>query len=116
MSSPTTHQHYGQRIQERRKDAGLSVERLRDELLLRIPRRYVPSTKTLHRLEAGEVDEAKVDAIVIYGMSKILNCRVSELSEMIAAEYDALDTLVASVSRCIATPPADQLRLNLAAA
>jgi hypothetical protein len=79
-----------------------SLADLRDGLLLSgIPRRYVPSVATLSRMETGDTDEATVDAIVIYGMSKVYECRVSELSQEVANELDTMRDLLEHAWPCI---------------
>lgn len=112
MGTATAPQHYGQRIRERREDVHLSVEKMRDLLLVTIPRRYVPSGKSLHRIEAGERPEEAVEGILIVGIAKVLGCRISDISEQVAAEYEEVSGLLASSSRWITTCPG-QLDLGL---
>lgn len=95
----TTHpsrEHYGVSIREARERAGLSLEKARDRLFRTIPDRYVPSSKTLHRIERGEVAEEKVDGLLIYGLAKVYGCRISDLSSLVAEEVNTLSDLLDS--------------------
>lgn len=101
-TDPTTEQ-YGAKVRAARERAGLSLSGARDRLRDSIPHRYVPSIKTLQRIEKGEIPEAKVDGIVIYGLAKLYGCRISELSALVAEEYDSVGDLLASSSPWITT-------------
>lgn len=91
-----------------REGKGLSIQQLRDDLLFTIPRRFVPSVPTLSRIETGKVKEEKVDTIVVYGLAKVLGCRISDLSTVAADEFDAMRDLVEQSSPCIAARNQDQ--------
>lgn len=85
----------------KRPDGKFSLTDLRDALIAEgIPKRYVPSVATLSRMET-KGDESSVDAIVIYGMSLVYGCRVSDLSMEVADELDAMRDLLAHASPCI---------------
>lgn len=94
------------------RPAHLSVEKARDQLLVTIPPRFVPGTKTLHRIEAGEVAEEKVNSILIIGLAKVYGCRISDLSPAVAAEHDALEDLLASSLPWTTTRDPDQTSLD----
>lgn len=98
----STGQHYGQRCREAREAAGFSLAEARDRLRDSIPHRYVPSVKTLARIETGFMAEDKVDGIIIVGLAGIYGCKVSDLSTVVANELDSLRDLVVRSSRCIA--------------
>ena len=101
MGCMTTKPTYGQRIRAIREAHGMSLATLHDELLLAIPRRYVPSTKQLQRIETDEITEQKVDGIVVYGIARVLDCKVRDISEVVADELDRLSDLLERQSRCI---------------
>lgn len=101
----------GHRIRAARKNTGLSVEKLRDRVLTLVPARYVPGVKTFYRLEDGEVDEAKVDGILIIGIANALGVRISEISSAVADEHEKVGDLLASSSRWITTRCEGQLVL-----
>lgn len=115
MAVPTTDetQHYGDLCRAARNRAGLSLEKARDRLRDTIPARYVPSIKTLHRIELGEVPEEKVDGLLICGLARVYGCKISDLSPMVAQEYERLGDLLASSSPWIPILPG-QLALDLA--
>jgi transcriptional regulator with XRE-family HTH domain len=94
--------NYGQRCREAREKAGYSLAEARDLLRDTIPHRYVPSVKTLARIETGETPEHKVDGIVIYGLAKVYGCKVSELSKVVADELERVSDLLMRSTRCIA--------------
>lgn len=93
---------YGRRCRDAREKAGLSLTDARDLLRDTIPHRYVPSVKTLARIETDEVAEDKVTGIVIYGLARVYGCRVSELSTAVADELESVSDLLLRSSRCIA--------------
>lgn len=96
---------YGERCREKREARGLSLSGARDALLFTIPRRYVPSIKTLHRMEQGEIAEEKADGIVLYGLAKVYGCNVRDLSELAADELEGVRDLLATKFGWIATDP-----------
>lgn len=100
----TDPRHYGQRCREARENAGLSLATTRDLLRDSIPHRYVPSVKSLQRIEKGEVPEEKVDGMLIFGLARIFRCRISHLSPLVAEEFEGVSDLVASSSPWITTP------------
>lgn len=114
MAATTTPDTLGERVKRARKDAHISVEILRDRVLLAVPRRHVPGVKTFYRIEADEVDEEKVDGILIVGMANVLGCRISELSPAVADEHERVGDLLASSSRWITTPLEGQMSLLVA--
>lgn len=95
---------FGDRVKQCRKDAGLSVEKLRDRVMTLVPSRYVPGVKTFYRIESGEVDEASVDGILVVGIANALGVRISALSQTVADENERLGDLLASSSPWITTP------------
>lgn len=82
----------------------LSVEKLRDRVMLLVPARYVPGVKTFYRIESGEVDETAVDGILVVAIASVLDVRISALSPAVADEHERLGELLASSLRWIATP------------
>lgn len=114
MSTPTT---AGARLLAARENSGLSLTEARDYLVRTVPARYLPSVSKLSRMENDLIPERKWDGIVIYALSKAYGCRIGDISEMVAAEYESLNTLVVSASPWITTPTSpDQMKLDLAAA
>lgn len=95
---------FGGRVRQCRKNAGISVEKLRDRVLTLVPSRYVPGVKTFYRIEAGEVDEAHVDGILVVGIANALGVRISALSQEVADENERLGDLLTSSLRWITTP------------
>lgn len=108
----------GTSLRTLRDSKGLSLQELRDELLFTIPRRFVPSVATLSRIETGKIRDKKVDTIIVYGLAKVLACKVSDLSTDAGEEFDAIADLVEQSSRCIAARDESegQGRLDFAAA
>lgn len=106
---------FGAMVRERREAAGLSISEMRDALRDRVPDRYVPSISTLSRWETGQVNDKRVDGIVIVGLARVFGCRVSELSPEVASELDRTSDLLASCSPWNPIP-AEQLDLFAAAA
>lgn len=90
---------YGWRCRDAREKAGLSLTDVRDLLRDTIPHRYVPSVKTLARIETDEVPETKVQGIVIYGLAQIYECRVSALSTVVADELESISDLLIRTTR-----------------
>lgn len=105
--TPTTP---GERLRDHRLAAGLTIDEAWAELRSALPRRYVPSPSKLQRMET-EVPEEKWEGIVIYGLAAIYHCRISDLSPMVADEYERLGDLLASSSRWITTQCEGQLAL-----
>lgn len=97
----TTTTHYGQRCRKARESAGLSLVEARDRLRDSIPRRYVPSVKTLSRIENGETPEDKVDGIVIVALARMYEKPISELSRVVADELEIVRDLVIHTTCCI---------------
>jgi transcriptional regulator with XRE-family HTH domain len=106
---------FGGRVRQARKDAGLSVEKLRDRVMTQVPARYVPGVKTFYRLETGEVDEASVDGILVVAIASVLGVRTSALSRAVADEQERLGDLLASCKRWNTMLPGQQA-LSLVAA
>lgn len=95
----------GARVRQARKDARLSVEKLRDRVMTLVPARYVPGVKTFYRIEADEVDEASVDGILIVGIANACGVRISALSQEVADENERLGDLLTSSLRWITAIP-----------
>lgn len=95
---------FGDRVRQSRKDAGLSVEKLRDRVLTLVPPRYVKGVKFFYRIETGEVDEASVDGILVVGIANACGVRISALSQAVADENEKVGDLLASTSPWITTP------------
>lgn len=96
--------HYGAKMRAKREALGLSLSEARDRLLFAIPRRYVPSIKKLQRIETGEVDETKVDGLIVYGLAMVYGCRVSDLSTVVADELKSVSDLLERQTRCVHVP------------
>lgn len=110
-TAPTT---LGERVKAARKDAGLSVEKLRDRVRTLVPDRYVPGIKTFYRIEADEVSEEKVEGILIVGIARACGVRISAISQEVADETERVSDLVSSSLPWIPICPG-QLELALVA-
>lgn len=95
----------GSRVRQARKDAGLSVEKLRDRVLTLIPARYVPGVKTFYRIETGAVAEENVDGILVVGIANACGVGISAISKEVAEEQDRVSDLLKSSLPCITTCP-----------
>jgi hypothetical protein len=100
----------GDKLRDRRLAADLTIDEAWADLRAMLPRRYVPSSSKLQRMET-EIPEDKWDGIVIVALSHIYKCRISDLSTQVASEYDEVGDLLASSSPWIATPIPGQLPL-----
>lgn len=98
--APTTP---GDRLRDRRLAAGLTIDEAWADLRAALPRRYLPSPSKLQRMET-ETPEEKWEGIVIYGLAHVYRCKISDLSPMVADEYERLGDLLASSLRWIPTP------------
>jgi len=106
----------GRRLRDRRNAAALTIDEAWADLRLVLPRRYLPSPAKLQRMETGAIPESKWDGIVIYGLAHVYACRISDLSPMVAEEYEKVGDLLASSLPWITTPQCDgQLDLLSAA-
>lgn len=103
MTTPTTANPHGQRLRDFRIAAGLTLDEAWADLRHLLPKRSAPSKSTLQRMEAGAA-EAKWDGIVVMGLAKLYRCRISDLSPMVAAEFDEVSELLSSSSPWITTP------------
>jgi hypothetical protein len=100
----------GDKLRDQRLAAGLTIDEAWADLRAVLPRRYVPSSSKLQRMET-EIPEAKWDGIVIVALSHIYKCRISDLSTQVADEYAEVGDLLASSQPCIPTPFPGQLDL-----
>lgn len=113
MGEHTT-ESFGARVRQSRKDAGLSVEKLRDRVKTLVPARYVPGTKTFYRIETGDVAEASVDGILVVGIANACGVRISALSQAVADENEGLGDLLTSSLPWITAQPSlfDELEVE----
>lgn len=107
----TTATPHGQRLRDHRTKAGLTLDEAWADLRQMLPKRYRPSKSAIQRMETHDAEE-KWNGLVIFAMSKLYRCRVSDLSPLVAEEYDELSDLVTSSLPWIAIPNPDQTSLD----
>lgn len=88
-----------------------SLQDLRDELMQRLPRRYVPSVTKLHAMEKGT--SSKADAILVCAIADTYGVSVRRLSPEVADELDMVADLLEHRRPCITARPG-QLELAIA--
>ena len=93
----------GQKIRAKREAKSMSLEALRDDLRDVLPKRFIPSSATLARIETGKI--ASVDTVLVVAVANVLGCGIGELSPEAADELDTLRHLLEHTSPCISAHP-----------
>lgn len=101
-------QYAGATLRDRRETLELSLTDVRDWLVTRLPKRQVPSTSKLSRMERNLAPYADI-ADLIYPLCALYNLRISEVSIPAADELERSLDLLASLERWTTVLPGQQV-------